>query len=110
MCSETSMRLAVTGTLRLERRLAGLLRYGTWLASLVIAVGLILTTFRPADIKVAGAGIVLFILLPVSRVLLMLFAFLGERDYRLALAAGLVLGIIVAGVVLGICTVTSIGG
>ena len=46
-------------------------------------------------------GIVLFILLPVLRVLLMLLVFIREGDFRLAVTAGLVLAIILLGIVLG---------
>jgi len=60
--------------------------------------------------RVTAAGIGLLILLPVSRVVLMLIAFLRDRDYRLALAAVLVLGIIFAGLILGSRTAASVGG
>jgi len=89
--------------LPLERWLAGL-RSGTWVASIVIAIGLILTSVGPTGMHVAEAGIGMLILLPVARVILMLLAFLRARDYRLALAAGLVLSIIAAGIVVGIRT------
>jgi hypothetical protein len=59
--------------------------------------------------SLANAGIGLLILLPVSRLFLMLVLFLRNRDYRLAFAAGLVLLIILAGVVVGVRT-ASIGG
>jgi uncharacterized membrane protein len=47
-------------------------------------------------------GIVLLILLPSFRVLLMLLVFLRDRDYRLAVTAGLVLMIILLGLILSI--------
>ncbi len=72
--------------MRLESRLASLLSSGTWLASTVVALGLALGRGR-----IATAGIVLFILLPVARVTLMLVAFLRERDYRMSGIAALVL-------------------
>ena len=89
-----------TESLELERSLAGLLRYGTWLASFVITAGLILASVSSNGMRVIAAGIGLLILLPVSRVVLMLLAFLRDRDYRLALAAALVLSVILAGVIL----------
>jgi uncharacterized membrane protein len=58
----------------------------------------------------ATAGIGLLILLPVMRVLLMLLFFLYRRDYRLALAAVLVLTIILTGVVLGLRTASGAAG
>ena len=47
-------------------------------------------------------GIVLFILLPMLRVLLMLLVFIREHDFRLAATAGLVLAIILLGIFLGL--------
>lgn len=95
----------------LERLLASLLHYGTWLASAVIALGLVLamidSRFRahapalPAGMPIITAGIALFILLPVLRLVLMLGVFLRERDYRFGAIAALVLAIVIAGCVLG---------
>jgi uncharacterized membrane protein len=97
----------------LERLLAQLLQYGTWLASAVIALGLALATVpgvegkgTPAAAAFSGmhivtAGIALFILLPVLRVTVMLTVYLRERDYRLGAIAALVLLIIFAGFALG---------
>ena len=99
-----------TESLELERSLAGLLRYGTWLASFVITAGLVLASVSSNGMRVIAAGIGLLILLPVSRVVLMLLAFLRDRDYRLALAAALVLSVILAGVILGSRTAASVGG
>jgi len=87
---------------RIERRIAALLRYGTWLASLVIVAGLVIASRDPVGMRLAQLGIGLLILLPVSRVIFVLFALLRERDYRLALAAALVLLIIVASIVVGV--------
>jgi uncharacterized membrane protein len=77
----------------LERLVAALLRYGTWLASAAIGAGLVL-----ANRRIATLGIVLFIVLPMLRVALMLVVFVRERDARLALAAGLVLAIILTSI------------
>ena len=97
---------------RLEELLAALLRNGSWLASAAIGLGFALTliesrlgTRNPAllpDIGFATVGIVLFILLPVFRVLLMFLAFIREGDFRLAVTAGLVLAIILLAIVLGL--------
>jgi uncharacterized membrane protein len=95
---------------RLERLLAGLLSYGSWLASVIIALGLVLalidTSASAAKTILSGTnimaiGIGLFIVLPVLRVIVMLIAFLHERDYRLSAISMLVLAIIFAGIVLG---------
>ena len=86
----------------LERLLAVLLHYGTWLASAVIAVGLAAAPLgRSAGASIVTAGIALFILLPVSRVALMLAVFLRRGDYRFAAISALVLAVIAAGVALG---------
>ena len=94
----------------LEELLAALLRYGTWLASAAIGLGLalaLLGSWRTPNLailpntRIATAGIALFILLPSVRVLLMLAFFVRARDFRLAAIAGLVLATILLGVVLG---------
>ena len=48
-----------------------------------------------------SAGIALFILLPVMRLILMLGVFLQQRDYRFGAIAALVLAIVAAGWVVG---------
>jgi uncharacterized membrane protein len=80
----------------LEKLLANLLHYGTWVSSAVIAAGLLTTT------RVVTVGIALLILLPVLRVTLVLIVFLRERDYRFGAIAALVLLIIVASLLIGI--------
>jgi hypothetical protein len=88
----------------LEELLAGLLNYGTWLASGVVAVGLTLVLGERfvgiSGLRVVTAGIALFILLPVLRVDLMLIAFVRERDYRFVTIASLVLLILWMGLAL----------
>ncbi|HVW84774.1 MAG TPA: DUF1634 domain-containing protein [Bryobacteraceae bacterium] len=96
---------------RLEEWLAALLSYGSWLASAIVGLGFLLpligsrtparTPALPADMRIATAGIALFILLPILRVLLMLFEFIRQRDFRFASIAGMVLAIILLGIVLG---------
>ena len=92
--------------MKMEWLLAGLLRYGTWLASIAIAIGLALafTGSLVPGMRVVTIGIGLFILLPSSRVLLMLTVFVRERDYRFGLITALVLAIIALGVVVGMHT------
>jgi uncharacterized membrane protein len=91
----------------LESLLAGVLNVGTWLASFVIAAGLVLSLLHqrtqfPAGAPVVTVGIGLFILLPILRVILMLTIFTKERDYKFAAAAAVVLLIILAGFAIGI--------
>jgi uncharacterized membrane protein len=91
----------------IESLLAGALNVGTWLASIVIAAGLVLSlhhqrTPSPTDAQILTVGIGLFILLPILRVILMLIFFAKERDYKFTAAAALVLLTIFAGLVVGI--------
>jgi FtsH-binding integral membrane protein len=91
---------------RIEPLLAGVLNFGTWLASVVIAAGLVLSLFQertpfPTSAQVVTAGIGLFILLPILRVILMLTIFVKQRDYKFAAAAAVVLLIIFAGFAIG---------
>jgi hypothetical protein len=78
---------------RLELLLAGLLRWGTCLASAMIGTGLAMTlSGAEGPIGLTGmgivtAGIAFFIFLPVLRVLLMLGVFVRQRDYRLVVVA-----------------------
>ena len=93
-------------SLPLESLLAGVLHYGSWIASAAIAVGLALTLSAHylavlANLHLVTIGIALFILLPVLRVVLMLIVFLRERDYRFSAIAALVLTILLVGFVLG---------
>jgi uncharacterized membrane protein len=85
----------------LERLLARVLDQGTWLASGIIAVGWILAASGWRTVGVINAGVGLFLLLPVIRVLIMLIVFVRERDYRFGAITALVLTIIVLGALLG---------
>ncbi|MGB3289244.1 MAG: DUF1634 domain-containing protein [Burkholderiaceae bacterium] len=93
-----------------ERAIAGLLRWGTWLASTVIAMGMALSLVdhsasAPLGLdwrEIAGLGIGLFILLPILRVGLMLLLFLRERDSAYACIAAAVLAIILASSLTGL--------
>jgi len=87
---------------QLEPLLASLLHYGTIGASAVVAAGLALAFASSAlGMRVATAGIALFILLPVLRVGVMLVFFLRARDHRYGALAALVLLIITISFLLG---------
>ena len=101
---------------RLELHLARLLHHGTWLASAIIAAGLVVTLVQEqsaergvATMPIVLAGIAIFILLPVFRVVLMLIVFVRERDYRFAAVALIVLSIVVAGFLVGMFTRRGVG-
>lgn len=91
-----------------EQIIAALLWYGTWCACALIAGGMILGISADSfglglnGYQLVKAGVALFILLPVARVVLMLVIFLRERDYAYTLISALVLSIIAAGVVIGL--------
>lgn len=89
----------------LDRRLAGLLSYGTWIASALIAAGLALPLIgvNPAleDVQLVTAGIAVIITLPVLRVTMMCFSFLHERDLGFAAVAAFVLAIIAISLIIG---------
>ena len=92
---------------RLGEMLAALLRYGSWTASAAIGLGYALALLGShlaalPNMRIARAGIVLFILLPILRVLLMLLVFIRERDFRFSFISGSVLAIILLGILLGI--------
>jgi uncharacterized membrane protein len=89
---------------RVESVLATALALGTWLTSAVISAGVLLSFFpagAPYGPKVITAGIGLFILLPITRVILMFALFVGIRQYKFAGVAAFVLAIIVASLVIG---------
>ncbi|RPI54756.1 MAG: DUF1634 domain-containing protein [Acidobacteria bacterium] len=112
------MTMSVPTLSRMEILLAGLLHYGTWIASVVISLGLAFAmignrteTHNVAwPMRLATGGIALLIVLPTLRVVVMLYAFLRERDYRLALAAVIVLAIMLAGVMIGLRTASGVAG
>lgn len=94
---------------RRDRLVAGLLRYGTWLASATIALGMLVDTlpglqglslFGLGGSGLVRAGVALFIILPVTRVAMLLVLFLQERDYIYTAISALVLTIIAAGVII----------
>jgi uncharacterized membrane protein len=80
---------------QLEQLLARLLHYGTLGASAVAGAGLALAfAWSALGLRIASAGIAMFILLPVLRVGVMLVFFLRVRDFRYGAIAALVLAII----------------
>ena len=85
-----------------ELLLAGLLRYGTWLASGVTGLGLAMSLAGVEGTRAVAAGVALFIALPVLRVLVMLGAFIRDQDYWLVIVAAVVLMTILAGLLIGL--------
>ncbi len=92
-----------------DQIIAALLWYGTWFASLLIAIGMVMTAvgadtvwqgFSFDGYDVVTAGVAAFIMLPVARVALMLTIFARERDYVYVGIAALVLAIIAVGVII----------
>jgi hypothetical protein len=107
------MRRTASNAPGLERWLAWLLQYGTWVAASTVAAGLAMAlpgswarNGAPATAVVAThimtTGIAFFILLPVMRLILMLCVFLHQRDYRFSAIAALVLIIVIAGSMIGL--------
>jgi uncharacterized membrane protein len=93
----------------LEQRLASVLYLGSLLACSIITLGIILSLFHgrkelpsATGTKVAAAGISLLIFLPTLRVVLMLSAFVRDRDLVFSGISMLVLVIIALGATLGI--------
>lgn len=101
----------MSGHPMLERLLAKVLQYGTWMASAIVGLGLVMALLDShavshsmgvlSGMRIVSIGIVLFILLPAIRVLLMLFVFWQERDYRFSAIAALVLVILILGFFIG---------
>lgn len=95
---------------RRDKAVAALLWYGTWLASALTAAGVAIMTVEPLQATlslsinghdIVKAGIAVFILLPITRVVLVMYLFLRERDYVYAVIAAMVLTIILLGIVFG---------
>lgn len=97
---------------RLERWLASLLEYGTWIGALVMTAGVVPSALAGAGLHlvsaatfastVTTAGVCIVILLPVARLMLMLAVYCVEREYRFAGIAALVLVIVAIGCVAGV--------
>lgn len=85
---------------RLHHHIARLFLYGTWLGSILIAAGLLLNAIAPVysiniplltGDNLTKLGIAVFILMPITRVLLMLGNFLRQRDPVYAVISAIVL-------------------
>lgn len=86
----------------LEQFLSRLLHYGTYVACAVVAFGLVIAfDSNRIGLRIATAGIVTFILLPVARVAAMLIFFLRTKDFRFSAIALLVLLIMVFSYLVG---------
>jgi uncharacterized membrane protein len=95
----------------LDRLLAIFLQYGSWAACALVCAGVIVEALANAGIPdvttrtfsegALKAGVALFILLPVLRVILMLIAFVRQRNYKYTAVAASVLVIVVTSCVLG---------
>ncbi|MBB1627759.1 DUF1634 domain-containing protein [Achromobacter sp. UMC71] len=92
-----------------DRLIAGLLGYGTWVASTIIAAGMALMAldqlghglaFPQGGFGLLKAGVALFILLPVARVALLACMFLRDRDFLFAGLSAFVLAVMGVGVLL----------
>jgi uncharacterized membrane protein len=92
-------------TEQLDLRLAWLLSYGTWLASILIGAGLALPALGidPGfqNLHLITTGIAVIIGLPVLRVAFMCVSFIYEHDLGFAAASGVVLAIIAVAFVIG---------
>jgi hypothetical protein len=92
---------------RLEALVARLLDHGTWIACLIIGIGILAALSGAEPAVRAGSyfiatGVALFIALPILRVALMAIVFLKERDYVFGAIATSVLLIIAFGTAVGI--------
>ena len=92
----------------LEQLLGSVLYLGSLLACSIITLGIILSLFHwrkelpsATGMKVVAAGITLVIFLPTLRVVLMLSAFVRDRDVLFSGISMLVLVIIALGAALG---------
>lgn len=88
----------------LETRLEQLLKYGTILCSVVIAVGILADMLIAQSLRIdlVTVGIIGFIVLPVVRILVMLCHYVKANDIPMVRVVALVLALVIAGVVLGI--------
>jgi uncharacterized membrane protein len=95
----------------MNRLIGQQLKYGTWLASTVIGLGIaatILGCVSPQGnastfgLSIVQAGIALIILLPILRVVLMVFTFLREHNYLFVMISCIVLAIIGLSLMIGL--------
>jgi uncharacterized membrane protein len=95
----------------LESLLAGLLGYGTWLASAVVGVGLTMGLCgAELGLRIITIGVAMFIALRIARVVLMMFVFVRQRDLRFAAIAAVVLAILLIGFAIGMWSAKPIEG
>ena len=85
-----------------ERPIATLLWYGSWIATATLCAGCIIPLFGFDGLRLATAGIALFILLPVARVALLIILFTRARDPLYTMISIAVLAIIAAGFAVGL--------
>lgn len=88
----------------LQTQLEQLLKYGTILCSVVIAVGILVDMLNAQSLRIdlVTVGIIGFIVLPVVRILAMLWHYVKANDIPMVRVVALVLALMIAGVVLGI--------
>jgi len=96
----------------LETLLARLLSYGCWAASVIIAFGLLLSGIHSqskgdffsdtSGQTIENGGVALVIILPVLRVMVMLFVFLRKKEYLLSAIPALVLSTIIVSLIAGL--------
>ncbi|SAK64937.1 DUF1634 domain-containing protein [Caballeronia ptereochthonis] len=86
----------------LDSLLARFLQCGTWAACVLIGAGLVLDAHAAGlGMRALTAGVALFIMLPVLRLVLMLAMFARQRNYLYVAIAVTVLALIAAGCVIG---------
>jgi uncharacterized membrane protein len=105
------MKHVIKSSAALERLLATLLQYGSWSACALIGAGVTVEALANAGLpdrithtfseEALKAGVALFILLPVLRVVVMFSVFARQRNYKYAAIAATVLSIVATGCVLG---------
>lgn len=82
---------------QVEKSLEILLETGTWAATSIITIGVLFSYTA-----VTQAGIGMFILIPVGRVIGLLMNYLKEKDYKMVSIAFIVLAVIILSFVIGI--------
>ena len=82
---------------QVEKRLENLLQYGTWTATGITTIGVVISSMTTIN-----WGIGLFILIPVGRVLGLLMSFMKEKDYKMATAGCIVMSIIIFSFLMGV--------
>ena len=88
----------------LESQLERLLKYGTFIFSAIIAMGVLLDSLdaKPIPIDLVSLGIIGFITLPVVRLVVMLRHYVLSHDIAISRVVALVLVLVVAGMILGV--------